>query len=312
MSFASEVKKELLGIDTMPCCKDAMAAGILQGASEIVLSGGQMHLTIKSVLPSVIRYLAPSLKAKYQLETETSYLEKTNINKKRIYCLKILSKSERLINDYHLLPFDTITLDDELIENDCCKRAFIRGSFIAKGSINDPRKSTYHLEMLFRKAEIAVIVQNILAQNGIKMKLTTRKNQSLLYLKKSEMISDFLAYVGANSGVLHFEDLRIMRDLKNSVNRVMNCDIANASKSLKYCNEQLEAIHYLREHAYDKKMTVRLQDAIRLREEYPEATLQELSDYSENILGKHLSKSGISHCMQEIMQYYNYIVSKKE
>lgn len=312
MSFASEVKKELLSLQMMPCCKDAMLAGILQGSSEIVLSNKGMNLKVETTLPSLIRFLAPLLKAKYKCETETYFLERTNINKSRIYVLEVKSNAERIIGDYHLMPFDTITLDDELLENDCCKHAFLRGAFISKGSINDPRKSNYHLEICFKKAELAVVAYNILESEGLTSKLSTRRGQSLLYIKRSEVISEMLAFMGANSGVLHFEDLRIMRDLKNSVNRVMNCDIANASKSLQYCNEQLEAIKYLKDHGFDKHLSLRLQDAIRLREEYPEATLSELSEYSENILGKHLSKSGISHCMQEITAYYNYVTSAKE
>ena len=312
MSFASEVKKELLSLQMMPCCRDAMLAGILQGSSEIILSNKGMNLKIETPLPSLIRFLAPLLKSKYQCETQTSFLERTNINKSRIYVLEIKTNAERIINDYHLMPFDTLTLDDELLENDCCRRSFIRGAFISKGSINDPRKSNYHLEICFKKAETAVIALNILEAEGLTSKLSTRRGQSLLYIKRSEVISDMLAFMGANSGVLHFEDLRIMRDLKNSVNRVMNCDIANASKSLQYCKEQLEAINYLKDHGFDKHLSLRLQDAIRLREEYPEATLSELSEYSENILGKHLSKSGISHCMQEITAYYNYVINRSK
>ena len=311
MSFATEVKKELLNIDTMPCCKDALVAGILQGNSEIVLGGKSIKLIVKSPMPSVIRYLAPVLKQKYDLKTETSYLERTNINKNRIYCLKVLDDAKDIIHDYHLMPFDTITFDDELIENDCCQIAFIRGLFIAKGSINDPRKSSYHLEIVFKKPEIAVITQTILNNVGIETTLTTRRNQSMLYIKKSELISEFLAYLGANSGVLQFEDLRIRRDLNNAVNRVMNCDIANANKSLQYCNDQLKAISYLREKELISKLSIRLQDAIRLREEYPEASLSELSEFSDKILGKHMSKSGISHCLTEIMRYYKFVTNQK-
>ena len=289
MSFASEVKRELLGLNLMPCCKDAVVAGILQANGEIIIEQGKMNVKLLTPLPSLIRFLAPVLKNKYNLETETLYLERTNINKSRIYCLTTKTGGERLISDYHLMPFDSITLDDELIENDCCKSSFIRGLFIAKGSINDPRKSDYHLEIVLKKPETAVMVQNILASNGIDVKLSNRRGLSLIYIKRSETISDFLAYVGANSGVLHFEDLRIRRDLNNSVNRVMNCDIANAQKSLEYCERQLNAIKFLKDHQYDLKLSVRLQDAIRLREEYPDATLAELSEYSENILGKHIS-----------------------
>lgn len=305
MSFASEVKKELLSLEVDSCCKDAIVAGILQGNSEIVLANLNVKVLVKSPLSGVLRYISPVLKKKYDVVTQISYLEKTNINKSRIYCLEILDKAKEIVDDYHLFPFDTITFDDKLLANDCCKAAFVRGLFISKGSISDPRKSNYHLEIVFKKPEIAVMVQQIVSEYGIPMTLTARRNQSMLYIKKSEIISEFLAFLGANTGVLQFEDLRIMRDLQNSVNRVMNCDIANSQKSLQYCSEQIEAINYLKEKGLYNKLTLRLQDAIRLREEYPDATLSELSDYSSNILGKHLSKSGISHCLREIMKIYD-------
>ncbi len=304
MSFASEVKKELLSLEVDSCCKDAIVAGILQGNSEIILANLNVKLLVKSPLSGVLRYISPILKKKYEVQTQISYLEKTNINKSRVYCLEIMEKAKEIVDDYHLFPFDTITLDDPLFANDCCKIAFIRGLFIAKGSISDPRKSNYHLEIVIKKPEIAVMVSQIISEYGIPMTITTRRNQTMLYIKKSELISEFLAFLGANIGVLQFEDLRIMRDLQNSVNRVMNCDIANSQKSLQYCQDQMEAINYLKEKGLYKKLTLRLQDAIRLREEYPDSTLSELSDYSSNILGKHLSKSGISHCLREIMKIY--------
>ena len=310
MSFATEVKKELLNLDITPCCKNALIAGILQGNGEIVLANGKMFLHVTSFMPSVIRYIAPFIKSKFDIQTQTSFLEKTNINKKRIYLLEVIDNAKEVIDTYHLFPFDTITSDDELLENDCCKRSFIIGCFISKGSINDPRKSDYHLEITFKKPEMAVMVSQILQENDIETKITSRKNQTMIYIKKSEIISNFLAYMGANSGVLQFEDLRIMRDLNNTVNRMMNCDISNGKKSLDCCNKQLIAIKYLREHQLDKKLTVRLQDAMRLREEYPDCTLAELSDYSANILGKHLSKSGISHCLNEIMKYYEMVTKR--
>ncbi|MBR2892089.1 MAG: DNA-binding protein WhiA [Bacilli bacterium] len=310
MSFATEVKKELLGLDLTPCCKKALIAGILHGIGEVAIVDRKFKLKVSSFMPSVIRYIAPFIRNEYGLQTQTSYLERTNINKKRIYCLEILDDPTDLLDELHLLPFDAIVYDDDLVDSECCKRAYVIGSFIAKGSINDPRKSDYHLEILFRKAESVILVKEILFNNGIEAKVINKNNQYLLYIKKSETISNFLAYVGANSGVLQFEDLRIMRDLNNAVNRMMNCDISNGKKSLNCCNEQLEAIKFLKEHELDKKLTIRLQDAMKLREEYPDATLSELSDFSENILGKHLSKSGISHCFKEIMNYYKLVLKK--
>ena len=132
MSFATEVKKELLNLDITSCCKNALVAGILQGNGEIIIANKQIKLQATSFMPSVIRYIAPFIKQKFDIQTQTSFLEKTNINKKRIYLLEIVDDSKPIIDEYHLMPFDTITIDDELLENDCCKRAFIRGCFIAK------------------------------------------------------------------------------------------------------------------------------------------------------------------------------------
>ena len=304
MSFSTEVKKELLGSDFQPCCKKAFVAGIMQGTSDIVIKDNTLIIRLSSFMPSLIRFLVPYFKKTYNISVETYYLDKTNINNKRIYSLDIKDKSEEIINDFHLYPFDTYILNN----NDCCKKAFIAGCFMSKGSINDPRKSSYHFEILFKKAEIATLCYNILKENNISSQISSRKNQTLLYIKKSEAISDALALMGAYSGVLHFEDLRIMRDMNNAVNRAMNCDIANYKRSLKSCTMQLEAIKFLKENELDKGMSQRLQDAMRLRETYPDSTLQELSDYSDNILGKHLSKSGISHCMREINNYYKDLI----
>ena len=310
MSFATEVKKELLNLEMPHCCKKALIAGILQGIGELSIINRKFTLKASSFMPSVIRYIAPFIRQEYGLQTQTSYLERTNINKKRIYCLEILDDPMQLLEEMHLLPFDPIERDDSLVKNDCCKRAYVVGTFIAKGSINDPRKSDYHLEILLRTPESVSIVKEILLYNDIEAKVINKKNQYLLYVKKSETISNFLAFMGANSGVLQFEDLRIMRDLNNAVNRMMNCDISNGKKSLNCCNEQLTAIKYLKEHELDKKLTLRLQDAMKLREEYPDSTLSELSEYSEKVLGKHLSKSGISHCFKEIMNYYKMVSNK--
>ena len=232
MSFATEVKKELLNLEMPHCCKKALIAGILQGIGELSIINRKFTLKASSFMPSVIRYIAPFIRQEYGLQTQTSYLERTNINKKRIYCLEILDDPMQLLEEMHLLPFDPIERDDSLVKNDCCKRAYVVGTFIAKGSINDPRKSDYHLEILLRTPESVSIVKEILLYNDIEAKVINKKNQYLLYVKKSETISNFLAFMGANSGVLQFEDLRIMRDLNNAVNRMMNCDISNGKKLL--------------------------------------------------------------------------------
>ncbi len=311
MSFATEVKKEILGNEFKPAELDAFVAGVMQGNVEISFKDSAMSLRISSFMPSLIRFLVPYFKKKYEINLETYYLDRTNINKRRIYIINIQDNVQQIIDDFKLYPFHTITISDPFFQNTACEKAFTAGCFVSKGSISDPRKSSYHYEILCKQSEVAEILSSFFQKANIKCSVIAKLNQFLLYIKRSEHISDALRFMGADSGVLQFEDYRIMRDMNNSVNRAMNCDIANYKRSLEYCQNQLKAIKYLKDTELNKKMSQRLQDAMHLREAYPDSTLQELSEYSDKVLGKHLSKSGISHCMSEIMDYYERMSTKK-
>lgn len=311
MSFATEVKKEILGNDFNNDTLSAFVAGVMQGNVETVFKDSKLSLRITSFMPSLIRFLVPYFKKRYGINLETFYLDRTNINKRRIYFININDKVQEIMEDFKIYPFYTIDDKDPIFKNDDTKKAFTAGCFVSKGSISDPRKSSYHFEILFKQIETAELVAKFMNKSYIKPSIIPKLNQYLLYIKKSEQISDALRFIGADSGVLQFEDYRIMRDMNNSVNRAMNCDIANYKRSLEYCQNQLKAIKYLKENDLHKKMSQRLQDAMHLREIYPDSTLAELSEYSEKVIGKHLSKSGISHCMSEIMEYYESIINKK-
>ena len=310
MSFAREVKKELLSIDNLPCFYHAQVAGIMHSLAEVGITLGGMNVTIKSPINSIIRYILPYMKHNYQIEGELSYRTENGLKQQKYYYLKYLKISSDIVEIFHLLPLDSYMITDELFDNECCKSAFVRGCFIAKGSINDPKKSNYHLEIIFKKIETASLVLNILKQNDVYASIINRKNQYLLYIKKSEEISKFLAYVGATEGVFEFENSRILRDYYNNVNRTINCDIANGNRSMQYCQKQKEAIDFLEKHGLVQKLSSRLQDAINLRKEYPDSSLSELSELSSNVLGKEMSKSGISHCMREIMKVYEYYLER--
>lgn len=312
MSFAREVKKELLSVDNLNCCQNACFAGILHLLADVSISSKGLSISLKTPINSVIRYLLPIFKHKYSLDGELGYKVGNGLKKQKYYYLEYQQVPSNIVEEYHLLPLDTFMITDEIFENECCKSAFVRGCFIAKGSINDPRKSNYHLEIIFKKIETAVLVKQFLSENYINSKIIQKKNQYLLYIKKSEEISSCLAYMGASEGVFEFENSRILRDYHNNANRTVNCDIANGNRTQQYCQKQEEAIEYLEKHNIIPKLSNRLQDAIVLRKEYPESSLSELSEFSSNILGKSMSKSGISHCMREIMDVYEYYLKKEK
>ena len=313
MSFASEVKKELLNISSLDeCCKKAVLYGLLQGNSEIMITSSGLKIVVKSTILNVLKIMIPLLKELYNVNIGMSYKDEISLRKRRFYYLEIIDHADDIISDFKLMPFTHLSRSDAIIENACCKSSFLRGLFIAKGSINDPRKNCYHFEISSSKDNLIRFAARLFKSKGINVSIMERRNQSVLYVKRSEDISSCLAIIGASSGVFYFEDQRIVRDVNNMANRMTNCDIANEIRCAKSCDEQLSAIEYIRSVGQFERMPVILQTIALLREEYPDSSLEELSYYSENIFGKRLSKSGISHCMRALMNYYHDLIRKEK
>ena len=313
MSFASEVKKELLNITSLDeCCKKAVLYGLLQGNSEIMITSSGLKIVVKSTILNVLKIMIPLLKELYNVNIGMSYKDEVSLQKRRFYYLEIIDHADEIINDFKLMPFTHLSRSDEIISKECCKSAFLKGLFVSKGSINDPRKYCYHFEISSPKENVIKFATKLFKSKGINVHNIERRNQYVLYVKKSEDISSCLAFIGAKSGVFYFEDQRIVRDVSNMANRMSNCDIANEIKCAQKCDEQLNAIAYIRDKGKFEQMPVRLQTIALLREEYPDSSFEELSLYSDNLFGKQLSKSGISHCMRALMNYYHDLKRKEK
>lgn len=314
MSFASEVKKEILNIEDISiCCKNALLFGLLQGSSEISIGSGGVKLIIKSSILNVIKTVISILKEQYGIQIDEGLqVAKSSLGRKYYY-LEIKEKAKEIIKDYSLMPYEDIDLEHKLLTKECCQNTFVRGMFASKGSINDPRKECYHFEINCKKESVANTILEIFKDKEIEAKVIMKGLNYLIYIKKSENISNALALIGANSGVFYFEDSRIYRDFINTANRLANCDIANARRSASSCEKQLAIIQIIRELGYFEKMPIRLQSIARMREEYPDSSLEELAEFSDKMFGKQLSKSGISHCMRDLVSFYNGLkIQEKE
>lgn len=306
MSFASEVKKEILGLNEVnKCCKKALLFGMLQGSSEIIIGNHEIKLLLKLPILNAIKIIIPLLKEQYQINIDDGIHSTITSLGHKYYCLEIKDKVESIIKDYSLYPYDEININNPLLKKDCCKACFVRGMFVVKGSINDPRKECYHFEINCKKESLALTIQEIFSQKEIESRIVDKGQNSLVYVKKGENIRDCLALIGASSGIFYFEDSRIYRDYVNQVNRLTNCDVANARRTAESCKKQLAIIQIIRDCGYFNKMPVRLQTIARMREEYPDSTLDELAELSDKIFGKTMSKSGISHCFRDLISYYN-------
>ena len=196
-----------------------------------------------------------------------------------------------------LQNIEKINMQEEL-----ALKALIRGTFLGSGSVNNP-ENKYHLEMILSTKENAEIVKEILNKVELNVKELERKNGFSLYIKEGEEISKFLAYIGANNAVLKFEEIRVLRDMKNNINRKVNCETANLSKTINAAVKQIDAIKKLQQNKKFDKLSDNLKEIAVLRLENPDASLIELGQ----MLKRPIGKSGVNHRLKQIEQLANFL-----
>ena len=176
-------------------------------------------------------------------------------------------------------------------------KALTRGIFLGSGSVNNPEKK-YHLEIILSSKKNANIIKNLLLKMQIKFKELERKNGYSLYIKEGEEISKFLAFIGANSSVLKFEEIRVIRDMKNNVNRKVNCETANLNKTINAAVKQIDAIKKIKARGNFENLSENLREIANLRLENPDASLVELGQMLKNPIGK----SGVNHRLNQLIE----------
>lgn len=224
----------------------------------------------------------------------------------------MLCSTGSLLTDSNLVlslmnPQENI-LEEPLLIKECCQRAYLRGAFLASGSINSPQSSSYHLEIATTDENSAVAIADLLNRFHLNAKAIRRKKGFIAYIKESEKIADFLRVVGAISALFVYEDERIKRDFVNSITRVMNMDIANQNKTLEAANKQLRSISVLENMIDISKIPKSMKEAIELRKQYPESSLKELSEFSYDLFNKNISKSALNHRFRNMQELADSIL----
>ena len=192
------------------------------------------------------------------------------------------------------------------IEKENLKKAFIRGSFLGSGSINDPNKK-YHIEISLENKQYANILKNILKEFEITFKELERKSSYSLYSKDGEEISKFLALIGASKAVINFEEIRVIRDIRNNVNRKVNCETANLNKTVNAAVRQIEDIKFIYNSKAEDKLSDSLKEIANLRMENPDISLVELG----KLLKEPIGKSGVNHRLKKIQEIANELRGNK-
>lgn len=271
MSFSSEVKMELSKTNNFP--KTELLEAELLG---YILSANT------ELQDETIEFITEN---EFNIERIFKILFKLQIDYEPEVKGKVYSAKFKIPN---IRKIEELNKEDE-------KKALVRGLFLGSGSINDPNKK-YHLEILLKDRDIAQYIQNLLKQVNIKAKILETNNT--IYIKEGEEISKFLAFIEASKSVLKFEEIRVMKDIRNNVNRKVNCETANLNKTISASVMQIDAINFLKKMKKFEELPENLIEIAEVRIENPEVSLKELGELLENPIGK----SGVNHRLKRIIE----------
>ncbi len=302
MSYASDVKKELTRLEVhMDNAKAELMALIRMNGSVSIV---QHHfvLNVQTENPAIARRIYQLLKQFYDVESELLVRRKMKLKKNNLYIVRLKSGSDYVLNDLDILAGFQVkkTVPVDLLKNDTMVRSYLRGAFLAAGSVNNPETSRYHLEIYSLYEEHNQMICEMINRYHLNARVTERRSGYITYLKEAEKIADFLQLIGATNSMLRFEDIRIVRDMRNSVNRIVNCETANMNKVADAANKQLANIRYIEQTVGLEHLPPKLQAVAVARIANPEVSLKELG---ELISGGPISKSGVNHRLRKLNEY---------
>ncbi|KEZ48691.1 DNA-binding protein WhiA [Metabacillus indicus] len=300
MSFASETKKELTNIELKPCCLKAELSALIRMNGSLSFSNRKLILDIQTENAAIARRIYTLLKKQYDVSVELLVRKKMRLKKNNVYIVRLIEKAREILEDLSILGenFTFIrSISEDLVKKKCCRRSYIRGAFLAGGSVNNPETSSYHLEIFSLYKEHNDALCELMNVFNLNSKTLERKKGYITYLKEAEKISEFLSIIGGHQALMRFEDVRIVRDMRNSVNRLVNCETANLNKTIGAAIRQVENIKFIDEKMGLEALPDKLSEIARLRVEYQDVTLKELGEMVSS--GK-ISKSGINHRLRKL------------
>ena len=291
MSFSSDAKAELCrDFINKKCCALAEASGVLLYCSG--MGPDQIKLVTES---EAFAARLPQLFHKaFRLD-----FDEVQEGGKFSFWINDPEKIAKIFEAIGYSPAESITLHVNygLLEKDCCRLAFLRGAFLSGGSVTDPAKR-YHLELTTNHHKVSRETERLLSEQGFAPKATLRNGSSILYFKQSEAIEEVLAWLGAPVAAMGVMEAKIEKEMKNKINRIVNCDNANTSKVVEAAQTQIAAIRTLREQGKYEALPEKLKETARLREQNPEANLTELA----SLFDPPLTKSALNHRLRKLAE----------
>lgn len=303
MSFSNDIKNELLRLEYADDSERvSLLAGLARMDGTILIGAGrQISLQLVSENAAVARLVFSWLKSLFHVEAEVTIQRQNRLKKNVLYVVDVPSQTRMpvLLNTLGMVDRDGLLFRSEipveLVDSDILRRAYIRGVFLGGGSMTDPKRS-YHLEIVTQSEEYAGHLIDLIENYNIYPRMSYRKESIVVYLKESEQISDFLALIGAYEAVMALENTRIQKNVRNQVNRLVNCETANLNKSIDAAQRQIQHINLIASCMGLERLPDSLRQAAEVRLNHPEESLKDLGQ----LLDPPVGKSGMNHRMRRL------------
>lgn len=299
LSFAAQTKKELTMVESQSCCEKAELSALIRMNGSVQLSNKKVILDISTENAAIARRIYSLIKKYFQAHTELLVRKKMRLKKNNVYIVRIPAQVQEILKELRIVSEGFLfqsRIDKDIVRKNCCKRAYLRGAFMAGGSVNNPEGSSYHLEIASMYEEHCQSLVELANEFHLNARCIERKKGFIFYIKEGEKIIEFLNLIGAHQALFKFEDVRIMRDMRNSVNRIVNCETANLNKTIGAAVRQIENIKLLQKEMGLENLPDKLREVAEIRLAHPDMNLKEVGE----LLKGTVSKSGVNHRLRKI------------
>ena len=302
MSFSTDIKQEISKRVTETHCRKAELSALLKLTSSLTISNGNLGFVVRTENPTTAKRIVFLLKEIYDAETELQIYKKTNLKKNNVYTIEVHEEGRTILDDLDIYNEKGVQAHPryDLIMRNCCAASYLAGAFLAYGACNDPQNPNYHMEISLPEIENANFLVKLLSRFQIEAKIVKRRARYIVYVKKADHVSDFLALIGAHDAMMRFEDERIGRDVNNSIRRIDNCEIANEVKTLKAAQQQIANMQKIIDSGRYEHINEKLRNVIDIRLKYQDSSLLELCEAYQKNYGEAISKSGMKHRLNRI------------
>ena len=298
MSYTVTIKEEIVKEESTESELIAELSGYIRNNG--IISKNKITMTTENYC--IVERIINGIKDIFDVTSKVEEIENLNFSKNVLYQITIKDDLNNILktlgikeNNKYLetVPNYIVGANEEI-------RGYLRGVFLSSGSINDPKKSRYHMELLINEPEESVFIQKLLNIFDLNAKILNRDKGYMIYIKEAEKISDFLKILGANKAVMYYEDVRVYRDKKNKTNRLNNCEQANMDKIIENATSQLEDIQIIEENDGVVLLDDKAKEALEYRKKYPETSLKELAEIISIETNKPITKSGLNHRLKKL------------